>query len=110
MLDSFSWSLGLLIWKMGILLIAMPVHRNSRDEMRRAQPIVGPQGGGGWQCSWEGAEGALGPGCHGAGLRPLANRGQCRLVPADHPCVPWGVGTGVWGLLCAAPSYTHFLT
>ena len=54
MLDLFSWSLGLLIWKMGTLLIAMPIHRNSRDEVRRAQPIAGPQGGRGGSAAGRG--------------------------------------------------------
>lgn len=36
MLDLFSWSLSLLIWKMAILLTTMCAYRNWRDEMRRA--------------------------------------------------------------------------
>lgn len=62
MLDSFSWSLGLLIWKMGILLIAMPVHRNSRDEIERSPAHS-------WSSGRRGLGVQLGGGGGGSGAR-----------------------------------------
>lgn len=88
MLDLFPWSLRLLIWTMGILLTAMPVHRNVRPLNEESHPEAGAQADGRWtqgvgHVGHMGAEAAmaLDPG-------PLAESGQCRLVPAGRQCVP----------------------
>lgn len=90
-------SLRLLIWKMGILLIAMPVHRNVRSLNEKSQPVVGAQGDGRWRqgvCSVEhvGAEAAmaLGPG-------PLLSTGSvawCLLTWLWAQC--WGARGSPW--------------
>lgn len=84
MLDLFPWRLRLLIWTMGILLTAMPVHRNVRPLNEESQPEAGAQADGRWAqgVGHVGAEAAmaLGPG-------PLAESGQCLLVPAGRQCV-----------------------
>lgn len=71
--------------------------------MRRAQPVVGAQGAGGWKHSCEGV-GRGGPGARlpRGWVEASCRLRACHLVPVDHPWVPWAVGTDVWGLLCAA--------
>lgn len=93
----YLWSLRLLIWKMGRLLIAMPVHRNVRSLNEKSQPVVGAQGDGRWRqgmCSVEhvGAEAAmaLAPG-------PLLSTGSvawCLLTWLWAQC--WGARGSPW--------------
>lgn len=79
----FPWSLGLLLWKVGTVLTAVPIHKEHEvikgEELARGRcPEVG---GGGRERAVRGTwgRGGSGAGCQGAGCQGAGSRASCRL-------------------------------